>query len=231
MIWFLLFATAITVTAFLFAPLLRENIEGRRSVFGITAIVSSLSIMGLYAVLGRPDLTGNIPAQSPQHSAETGTQQMTDFRENQELIHRLKTQLEESGSTDIQGWHLLARSQMQIGAYSEALESYERLTQIVPDNSDIRAEYDNAIAYVNRQMAMKDAAQMSPQDRQKMIENMVSGLAERIYENGGTADEWTRLLRARKVLNQEELLASDIERMKQEFENQPEVIQQILGNR
>ena len=42
---------------------------------------------------------------------------------------------------------------------------------------------------------------MSAGDRQQMIENMVSQLAERLNKEGGSADEWVRLIRAELVLN------------------------------
>lgn len=44
------------------------------------------------------------------------------------------------------------------------------------------------------------AAQMSPEDRAKMIETMVGRLKDRLLANGGTIDEWERLIRAEKTL-------------------------------
>ena len=71
---------------------------------------------------------------------------------------------------------------------------------------------------------------MSPEDRQAMIENMVSGLSTRLKENGGTKDEWTRLITSRRQLGQNELLAQEIEIMKKQFEDRPALIEQILGD-
>ena len=48
---------------------------------------------------------------------------------------------------------------------------------------------------------VKAAASMSSEDRQQMIEAMVSQLSERLDQEGGTADEWVRLIRAELVLN------------------------------
>lgn len=39
-------------------------------------------------------------------------------------------------------------------------------------------------------------------DQREMIEGMVSGLSDRLYSDGGTIDEWTRLVRSRLVLDQ-----------------------------
>jgi len=48
------------------------------------------------------------------------------------------------------------------------------------------------------------AQQMSPQDRQAMIRNMVSGLEERLHAQGGSAEEWARLIKAQSVLGDTE---------------------------
>ncbi len=44
------------------------------------------------------------------------------------------------------------------------------------------------------------AAQMSPEDRAKMIETMVGRLRDRLAASGGTIDEWERLVRAERNL-------------------------------
>lgn len=49
------------------------------------------------------------------------------------------------------------------------------------------------------QEQVDQAMQMSEADRSAMIEDMVSGLAERLMSAGGSPEEWQRLLRARLV--------------------------------
>jgi cytochrome c-type biogenesis protein CcmH len=51
---------------------------------------------------------------------------------------------------------------------------------------------------------MAAAEDMSPEDRQAMIEGMVAGLSERLATEGGTPEEWARLIRAYMVLGQPE---------------------------
>ncbi|MGJ8528463.1 c-type cytochrome biogenesis protein CcmI [Maritalea sp.] len=46
---------------------------------------------------------------------------------------------------------------------------------------------------------VKAAAEMSDADRGEMINNMVAGLSERLLNEGGSPQEWQRLLRARVV--------------------------------
>jgi len=49
---------------------------------------------------------------------------------------------------------------------------------------------------------MKDAEEMSDDDRQAMIQGMVAQLSERLATDGGTAEEWARLIRAYGVLGE-----------------------------
>jgi len=51
---------------------------------------------------------------------------------------------------------------------------------------------------------MEAAEDMAPEDRQAMIEGMVASLSERLANEGGTAEEWARLIRAYIVLGQPE---------------------------
>ena len=49
---------------------------------------------------------------------------------------------------------------------------------------------------------MQDAAQMTPEERQQMIESMVNGLVERLTTEGGAAAEWARGIQALGTLGQ-----------------------------
>lgn len=48
------------------------------------------------------------------------------------------------------------------------------------------------------------AQEMSPQDRQEMIRNMVEGLSDRLAAEGGPPEEWARLIGALGVMGNEE---------------------------
>jgi len=222
MIWVLLILTALCVAFYLFGPLLAgDGATGSRSVISFLALISVGAIIGIYAINGRPDLTGNVAViETPSDKAPA------DQRDAAALVASLKAKLLETGSTDPEGWHLLARSQMKIGQYDEAVTSYEKLIEFAPDNAAFAAEFEQAQAFINRQTI---ASQTTPAEQQAMIENMVSGLAERLYSEGGTPEEWARLLRARGVLGQTEALADDIERIKATFRDQPDVLDSLLG--
>ena len=61
------------------------------------------------------------------------------------------------------------------------------------------------------------AASLPPKERAAMIEQMVSGLAKRLKENGGSLQEWQRLIRAYSVLGRREQAASALSRAKTQF--------------
>ncbi|MGG7566293.1 c-type cytochrome biogenesis protein CcmI [Rhodovulum sp. DZ06] len=75
--------------------------------------------------------------------------------------------------------------------------------------------------------AMRDAAEMSMEDRREMIEGMVARLEDRLATEGGTVAEWGRLLRAYGVLARE----GDIERImgsaRETFADRPEVLAEL----
>ena len=54
------------------------------------------------------------------------------------------------------------------------------------------------------------ASEMTAQERQDMVENMVANLAERLNSEGGSADEWVRLIRAELVLNRPDMAAKSV---------------------
>lgn len=51
---------------------------------------------------------------------------------------------------------------------------------------------------------MEAAEDLSPEDRQAMVENMVAGLADRLATDGGPPEDWARLIQAYLVLGQPE---------------------------
>lgn len=63
------------------------------------------------------------------------------------------------------------------------------------------------------------ASQMDEADRNEMIAQMVSGLAERLYADGGSADEWAQLIRSRMVLDQIDQARADMEKAREAFED------------
>ncbi len=66
-----------------------------------------------------------------------------------------------------------------------------------------------------------NAAEMTPEERQQMIRGMVAGLAERLATQGGTPEEWARLIRAYGVLGDLDKAALIWTEAKQTFAGDP----------
>jgi cytochrome c-type biogenesis protein CcmH len=96
-----------------------------------------------------------------------------------DVAHRLWSGLLAEGPEDAP-WIPLIKSQIDAVARSAGIA-----TAPGPDASQVAA-----------------AADMSDTDRQDMIRGMVDGLGERLATEGGSADEWARLIRALGVLGE-----------------------------
>ena len=192
-------------------------------------VIFAFSAIGLYAVVGRPELTKPGALQRPvQLENTTG---MTLQSAVAQLEERLK-----NGDDDPQAWVLYARSLITLRRYDEAVVAYEKTLELTDNDPNILKEFEGAKQFITQQTApgpsaqqMQDAANMTPQDRQAMIDSMVTGLAEKLKANPNDADGWTRLLRARRVLGQEAEAAADIARMRETFKDNPQTIEQILS--
>lgn len=68
---------------------------------------------------------------------------------------------------------------------------------------------------------IENAGEMSEDDRQAMIRGMVAGLAERLATEGGSAEEWARLIRAYGVLGDADKAALVWAEAKQTFADDP----------
>ena len=73
-----------------------------------------------------------------------------------------------------------------------------QMMQQVADAAGI--EYQAPVASGPDAAAVANAAQMTPADRQKMIEGMVGGLETRLMAGGGSVEDWTKLINALGVL-------------------------------
>jgi cytochrome c-type biogenesis protein CcmH len=65
------------------------------------------------------------------------------------------------------------------------------------------------------------AGEMSPEDRQAMIEGMVSQLSERLATEGGAVEDWNRLIRSLAVLERLDEAQTIYDEAKAKFEGRP----------
>lgn len=72
--------------------------------------------------------------------------------------------------------------------------------------------------------AVAAASEMTAEERQEMIRGMVEGLAARLADEGGTVEEWARLVRALGVLGETERAAAIAAEARQAFGEDPDAI-------
>lgn len=74
---------------------------------------------------------------------------------------------------------------------------------------------------------MQAAAKLSPEERKEMIQNMVSQLSERLDEEGGTAEEWVRLIRAELVLKRPDMASKTVTKALKAMQSDVEALEKI----
>lgn len=198
-------------------------------------IAFAFGAIGIYAVLGRPELTTIHEAtQSP------ASQDVNDITLEQ-AVAQLEQKLAQ-GDQNPQGWILYARSLMSLHRYDDAIATYEKVLLLTDNNAKVLKEFESAKEYIAQKQTgvslsapgpsaeqMQAAAAMTPEARQDMIKGMVEGLSQKLKDNPNDADGWVRLLRARKVLGQETEALADIAFMRATLKDNPEVVQKILS--
>jgi len=98
----------------------------------------------------------------------------------------------------------LALAAEQDGKTAEAVRAYQALAADAPPDAHWLAAVNSRIAALkgSPQTAPADAPALGSPDQKAMIEGMVGRLAGRLATNGGSLDEWSRLIRAYAVLHQ-----------------------------
>lgn len=71
------------------------------------------------------------------------------------------------------------------------------------------------------------ASEMSVQDRQAMIQSMVDGLESRLNTEGGSMDEWERLIRSKTVLGAREAAGESLEKARKAMALEPAALARL----
>ena len=203
-------------------------------LLSIVFIAFSFGAMGLYATLGRPDLT-----KTQELTRNTDPQDANELTLEQ-AVAQLEQKLAK-GDQNPQGWMLYARSLMSLGRYDDAIKAYEKVLSLTDNSQQVLEEFESAKTYIVQKQTgnrtsgpsaeqMQAAASMTPEARQDMVKGMVEGLSQKLKDNPDDADGWTRLLRARKVLGQDVEAQADITLMGETFKDNPELVQKILSD-
>jgi cytochrome c-type biogenesis protein CcmH len=96
----------------------------------------------------------------------------------------------------------LALATEQDGKKADAIRDYESLIADSPPDAPWRSVVNARLAALKGAPAPAEDAAAIPEAQRPMIEGMVSRLATRLASNGGSVDEWSRLIRAYAVLHE-----------------------------
>lgn len=102
----------------------------------------------------------------------------------------------------------LAQAAEQDGDADKARSRYAELIAHSPAEAPWLPLIRERLAKLPGGSAVEAVAALSSQDRQAAIRGMVEGLAARLEAKGGTADEWSRLVRSYAVLGEREKASS-----------------------
>ena len=134
--------------------------------------------------------------------------------------------------------YFLGLAKEQDGDKKGAIEAWQALIAGNPDAADfLRQE----IARVGGQpQAAPDGAgpgpskddvaaaqTMTPEERGKMIQGMVSGLAERLKSQGGSPEEWMKLIKAYSVLGQADNARNALADARKALASSPDAVRQM----
>lgn len=182
----------------------------------------------LYAATGSPGLT-RTPDTPPVAVS-------SDNAELAQLVEQLEARLATDRAEDPQGWQILARSLMTLERFDEALAAYDRVVALSPGDPGAQAERDSARAFVSARSRgpsaqdIADAQAMSAEDQAAMIQGMVDSASARLADAPDDPQTWVMLLRARRVLGQQESDAAQAElaRLRATYAERPDVVERVL---
>jgi cytochrome c-type biogenesis protein CcmH len=148
---------------------------------------------------------------------------------------------------------LLAIAKEQDGQFQAAIEEWRALLDKAPEDAPWRQMVEKKIAADEAIVAGKPVAEadgaapqegpraekgasaadvaavqnMSPAERQAMIEGMVQSLATKLDQDGSDLSGWLRLVRAYSVLERKDDALKALERAKTEFSGNTQALQQL----
>ena len=139
------------------------------------------------------------------------------------MVRGLDERLREQGGPP-EAWAQLARSYAALGMAAEHADALARARAALAGDAEDLGAFEGAVAGVRvadrpapgapgpdaEQVAA--AAEMAPEDRQAMVRGMVDGLRDRLYDEGGSVDDWARLIRALGVLGETDAVVEAFER-------------------
>ncbi len=213
--------------------LLREGPEDAPWIAAIRANIDDLAVQA--GVVPRPDLAG------PTAEQIQAAQDMTDG-ERSSLISSMVAQLTErlySEGGSAAEWARLIGANIVLGDTEAAAQALADAREAYGDDPAALAQIEQA-ATVQAPAApaapslpgpsaqqVQDSADMTEAGRQEMIGSMVTRLTERLANEGGTVDEWARLISVNGVLGDQDAIAKAIADARAAYADDPAALAQI----
>ncbi|MGB4812511.1 MAG: c-type cytochrome biogenesis protein CcmI [Methylophilaceae bacterium] len=113
----------------------------------LTVLLPVLSIL-IYLKIGHPAAV-TIPVLAPNAvSSLSEIERSAANGDVEPLLNALKTKLDEHPENG-EGWALLARTYAKLNRHAEAVDAFEKATQAIKDNSQLYADYADALGMAN----------------------------------------------------------------------------------
>lgn len=129
---------------------------------------------------------------------------------------------------------LLAIAKEQDGKFAEAIADWRALLAMADGNAPWREMVEKRIEAAEAQLAGKPSApdmaaveNMSPAEREAMIEGMISRLAARLDRDGNDLSGWLQLVRAYSVLDRKDDAVKALQRAKSQFSGNTQALEQL----
>ena len=145
--------------------------EGRGIVYAV-ALGLPIIAVAFYLRIGNPNAAPTRPSPPPEAAAApTGEFSQQRIEAN---VAALAKRLEQNPG-DLEGWKMLARSQMSLEKYGEASSAYAKATTLKSDDADLWADYAFALAMASDRKLegkpvelIQKALQLDPQNAKAM---------------------------------------------------------------
>jgi cytochrome c-type biogenesis protein CcmH len=108
----------------------------------VAILVLPFAAWSLYAALGSPSLPDQ-PFATRTQAATAQTAEAAPPHDMADAMAKLAQHLKEQPD-DLNGWVLLARSQMSVGHFQEAADAYSHAAQLAKDNLDVIGDWGEA---------------------------------------------------------------------------------------
>lgn len=181
---------------------------------------------------------GNAPLAGPsaQQVEDAGAMSQTD---RQDMIRSMVAQLTERLATDggsVEEWVRLIGANKVLGESEAEAKALADARAAFADNPAALARINQAAGQAGMaapalpgpsQEQVQDAANMSEGDRQQMIGTMVERLTARLASEGGSLEEWLRLISVNGVLGDSEAGAKAAAGARAAFADDPAALAQI----